>query len=94
MLFLSITHVNPKLNNNAVLLPNVTQEQRYKASVASGLKNMIRARFRGQSVSVSNSQVASTTSEGESRFSGVGAYAPNNGGAGYKQRRGSKWLQL
>ena len=36
--FLSITNVNINFNNNAGLLSSMTQEQLYKASVASGLK--------------------------------------------------------
>ena len=52
--FLTITNVNINFNNNAGLLSNMTQEQLFKASVASGLKNMSWQEFSGLAVSTSN----------------------------------------
>ena len=74
--FLSITNVNINFNNNAGLLSSMTQEQLYKASVASGLKNMSWAEFSGQTTSVSNHNYNNFNSDGGYGFTGVGAYAP------------------
>ena len=54
----------------------MTQEQLYKASVASGLKNMSWAELSGAVISTSNTEYADSFSEPRSGFSGVGAYAP------------------
>ena len=52
--FLTINNININFNNNAGLLSSMTQEQLYKASVASGLKNMSWHEFSGLAVSTSN----------------------------------------
>ena len=73
--FLTITNVNINFNNNAGLLSNMTQEQLYKASVASGLKNMSWQEFSGLTVSTSNIYYNDNVAESRSGFSGVGAYS-------------------
>ena len=78
--YLTITGVNINFNNNAGLLSNMTQAQLYKASVASGLKNMSWAEFSGLTMSVSNNN-ADIHADPASGFSGVGAYTSNVAGA-------------
>ena len=48
--FLTINNININFNNNAGLLSSMAQEQLYKASVASGLKNMSWHEFSGLAV--------------------------------------------
>lgn len=77
--FLSITGVNVNFNNNAGLLSSMTQPQLYKASVASGLKNMSWDEFCGSTISVADANLASDNSESASGFGGVGAYTVKSG---------------
>ncbi len=79
--FLTINNVNINFNNNAGLLSSMTQEQLYKASVASGLKNMSWHEFSGLTVSTSNIQYNDNITESRSGFSGVGAYGIIGGAA-------------
>ena len=79
--FLTINNININFNNNAGLLPSMTQEQLYKASVASGLQNMSWHEFSGLTVSTSNIQYNDNVAESRSGFSGVGAYGPIGAGA-------------
>ena len=73
--FLTITCININFNNNAGLLSSLTQEQLYKVSVASGLKNMSWSEFSGTTVSIGDHIGATSESEPASGFSGVGAYS-------------------
>ena len=54
----------------------MTQEQLYKASVASGLSNMSWAELSGVTTSASNAAYNDNISESRAGLSGVGAYAP------------------
>ena len=54
----------------------MTQEQLYKASAASGLKNMSWHALSGLAVSTSNIQYNDNVAESRFGFSGVGAYGP------------------
>ena len=53
----------------------MSQVQLYKASVASGLKNMSWTEFSGLTISVGDNLLLTEDSEGAQGFSGVGAYA-------------------
>jgi outer membrane protease len=68
--FLTITNVNITFNNNAGLCSNMTQEQLYKASVASGLKNMAWAEFSGLTIGCSNTNYFDHISESRAGLSG------------------------
>ena len=46
------------------------------------------AEFRGEAITVSNSQVTNNNAEGESGFASVGAYSPNNASASNKTTPG------
>jgi hypothetical protein len=74
--FLTIENVNINFNNNAGLLSSMTKEQLYKASVASGLKNMSWQEFSGLTMGCSNINYNDNISESRAGYSGVGAYAP------------------
>ena len=78
--FLTINNLNINFNNNAGLLSSTTQEQLYKASVASGSKNMSWHELSGLTVSTSNISYNDSITESRSGFSGVGAYGPIGAG--------------
>ena len=66
---------------NDRLLSSMPQAQLYKASVASGLKNMSWAELSGSTISVADANLASDISESASGFGGVGAYTVVSGAA-------------
>ncbi len=74
--FLTISNININFINNAGLLSSMTQEQLYKASVASGLKNMSGHEFSGLTVSTSNIQYNRNIAGSRPGLSGVGACGP------------------
>ena len=87
---LPITNVNINFNNNAGLLSSMTRLQLYKASVASGLKNMSWDELSGATVSVSDALPQPTDAEPASGFAGVGAHAVLFG-APLRKRRAFSW---
>jgi hypothetical protein len=75
--FLTINKVQINWNNSAGLLSTMSAEQLYKASVASGLRNLTYDEFTGLTVSVAgDDDLAYSTSQprGPLPFVGVGAY--------------------
>ena len=52
------------------------------------------AEFRGEAISVSNSQVTNNTSEGESGLSGLGPYAPSHSSAANKTTPGFQLVPI
>jgi hypothetical protein len=68
---LSISNVNINFNNYAGLCSNMTQQQLWKASRASGLANLTWDEFSGSVLTVGNN---TGESELRSPFEGVGAY--------------------
>jgi hypothetical protein len=69
--YMSISNVNINFNNYAGLCSNMTQQQLWKASRASGLANLTWDEFSGSVLTVGNN-----TGDAEPRgpFEGVGAY--------------------
>ena len=81
--FLTINKVQINWNNSAGLLSTMSMEQLYKASVASGLRNLTYDEFTGLTVSVAgddaNAYSTSQPREGPTPLVGVGAYAGQPG---------------
>jgi hypothetical protein len=89
--FLTINKVQINWNNSAGLLSTMSAEQLYKASVASGLRNLTYDEFTGLTISVAGDDtLAYSTSQprGPLPLVGVGAF-PNQPGFKYIPTTGS-----
>jgi hypothetical protein len=91
--FLTIKNININFNNYAGLLSNMSQEQLYKASVASGL-HMSWQEFSGLTMSTSNISYNDSISESQTRIFGVGAYAPFGTGTETETYKRTPGVQL
>jgi hypothetical protein len=76
--YLTINNISINWNNQAGLLSSMSQEQLYRASVASGLGNLTWDEFCGSVMSISNPQ---GLSQGVGPYFGGGAFTGMGGGA-------------